>query len=163
MGAEKVPTSILNRTDGFLFYLPHFPVYHPEKPGKVRVVNDCKATFQNVSVNNVCLSGPDLLNKLIHVLLRFRLHEHAWAADVSAMYFQVRIPENQRDMLRFLWIDDEENVVEYRMVGHVMGGIWSSASSTFAIRQAAIDNKCDAKVVNVIRRSLYVDDPCTLR
>ena len=156
--AEKVPSEELIREDGFIFYLPHFPVYHPDKPGKVRVVNDCKAEFEGVSVNNVCLSGPDLLNKLIHVLLRFRLHEHAWAADVSAMYFQVRIPPEQRDMLRFLWMGDDGHVEEYRMVGHVMGGVWSSASSTFAIRQAVIDRKSHPKVVKVINDSLYVDD-----
>ena len=156
--AEKVPNEELSRDDGFIFYLPHFPVYHPDKPGKVRVVNDCKAEYEGVSVNNVCLSGPDLLNKLIHVLLRFRLHQHAWAADVAAMYFQVRIPREQRDMLRFLWMDDHGNLEEYRMVGHVMGGVWSSASSTFAIRQAVMDRKSHPKVVNVINNSLYVDD-----
>lgn len=156
--AEKVPIEELHRTDGFLYFLPHFPVYHPEKPGKVRVVNDCKAEFDGVSINNMCLSGPDLLNKLINVLLRFRLHEHAWAADVSAMYFQVRIPKDQRDLLRFFWVDEHENVIEYRMVGHVMGGIWSSASSTFAIRQAAKNNASHPKIINVIENSLYVDD-----
>ena len=156
--AEKVPEDEIFRADGFIFYLPHFPVYHPDKPGKVRVVNDCKAEFEDVSVNNVCLSGPDLLNKLIHVLLRFRMHQYAWAADVAAMYFQVRIPKEQRDMLRFLWINDDGVVEEYRMVGHVMGGVWSSASSTFAIRQAVVDRKSHPKVVNVINNSLYVDD-----
>ena len=156
--AEKIPIGELSRDDGFIFYLPHFPVYHPDKPDKVRVVNDCRAEFEGVSVNNVCLSGPDLLNKLIHVLLRFRLHQFAWAADVAAMYFQVRIPKEQRDMLRFLWINDSGDVEEYRMVGHVMGGVWSSASSTFAIRQAATDRKSHPKVVEVINNSLYVDD-----
>ena len=156
--AEKVPMGELVRDDFFIFYLPHFPVYHPDKPGKVRVVNDCKAEYEGVSVNNVCLSGPDLLNKLIHVLLRFRIHQYAWAADVAAMYFQVRIPKEQRDMLRFLWLNDAGIVEEYRMVGHVMGGVWSSASSTFAIRQAVVDRKSHPKVVHVINKSLYVDD-----
>ena len=42
-------------------YLPHHPVLHPHKPGKVhRVLNDA-AKFHGVSLNNALLTGPDLL------------------------------------------------------------------------------------------------------
>ena len=155
---ERVPRDMLGRDDGKVFYIPHFPVYHPDKPDKVRVVNDCKATYQGISVNNMCLQGPDLLNNLMYVLLRFRQHEYAWAADVSAMYFQVKIPVDQRDILRFLWYDQNGDVIDYRMTGHVMGGLWCSASSAFAIRTAVKDAGADEKVIRVIEKDLYVDD-----
>jgi len=29
-----------------LWYLPHHPVYHPQKPGKLRVVLDCVAKWR---------------------------------------------------------------------------------------------------------------------
>lgn len=53
-------------------YLPIFGVYHPQKPGQIRVVFDSSAQYQGVSLNSVLLSGPDLNNSLLGVLLRFR-------------------------------------------------------------------------------------------
>ena len=46
------------------WYLPHHPVIHPQKTDKVRVVFDCAANFQNVSLNQQILQGPDSTNSL---------------------------------------------------------------------------------------------------
>ena len=43
------------------WYLPHHAVLHPQKPGKVRVVFDCSATFNGKSLNQQLRRGPDLL------------------------------------------------------------------------------------------------------
>ena len=55
-------------------YLPHRDVYslHKVKP---RIVQDAAAKFHGVSINDKLLSGPDLLNSLVVVLLRFRVGE----------------------------------------------------------------------------------------
>ena len=42
------------------WYLPHHPVVHPHKPGKVRRVLNGAAKFQGQSLNNALLTGPDL-------------------------------------------------------------------------------------------------------
>ena len=42
-------------------------------------------------------------------------------ADIQAMYLQVRIPEQERDCLRFLWLENGE-VKPYRMTSHLFGG-----------------------------------------
>ena len=34
-----------------IWYLPHHPVFHPQKPGKARVVFDCAAKFEGTSLN----------------------------------------------------------------------------------------------------------------
>ena len=59
------------------WYLPHHPVLHPHKPGKVRRVLNGAAQFHGVSLNNASLTRPDLLQTLIHVLMRFRQHPYA--------------------------------------------------------------------------------------
>ena len=66
--AEVVPCSELDIHDGSVWYLPHHHVVSPSKPNKLSVVFDCAAKFHDVSLNSQCLQGPDLFNKLIHVL-----------------------------------------------------------------------------------------------
>ena len=71
------------------WYLPHHPVLNPNKPGKVRRVLNGAAKFRGTSLNNSLLTGPDLLQNLIHVLLRSRQHEFAVSADIEGMFLQV--------------------------------------------------------------------------
>ena len=113
--AEAVPSSELSLADGSVWYLPHHPVISAPKPGKVRMVFDCAAKLNNVSLNNQCLQGPDINSKLLHVLLRFRQYEHALMADVKDMYLQVEIPPQNRNALRFLWTD-EDHVKEFSLI-----------------------------------------------
>ena len=52
------------------WYLPHHPVFHPHRPGKVRRVLNDAAKFHGVSLNSKLSTCPDLLQTLIHVLMR---------------------------------------------------------------------------------------------
>ena len=52
-------------------YIPHHGVKNANKPRKVRVVFDAGAKFQSTSLNKNLFKGPDLLNTLIGVLIRF--------------------------------------------------------------------------------------------
>jgi transposase InsO family protein len=143
------------------WYLPHHLVLNPKKPGKLRVVFDCAARFQNESLNDKCHSGPDLLNRLFNVLLRFREHKFAFGGDVAAMYMQVVIPPEQRDALRFLWFSSKGEIVAFRMTRHLFGGVWCSSSSTYALRKCLFLNPDDPPspdVQSVILNSFYVDD-----
>ena len=58
--------------EGRCWYLTHHGVYHPQKPGKIRVVFDCSAQYANMSINTELMSGPDFANQIVGVLLRFR-------------------------------------------------------------------------------------------
>jgi hypothetical protein len=72
-------------------------VYHPKKPGKVRVVFDSSAKFAGVSLNDVLLKGPDLTNRLLGVLLRFRREAVAITEDIEQMFYNFKITEPHRD------------------------------------------------------------------
>ena len=86
-----------------VWYLPHHPVISPNKHGKLRVVFDCAAKFQGISLNSQLLQGPDFNNNLVGVVIRFRQAQVALAADVEAMFHQVLVLERDCDALRFLW------------------------------------------------------------
>ena len=136
--AEPVPEAEIQLRDDSVWYIPHHPVFNVNKPGKVHVVFDCAARVGGIYLNDQCYSGPDLTNCLFDVLLGFRQYEHALTADVEAMYLQVRIPEYDRNSLRFLWDVNESETrrVEYRMTSHLFGAVFCAASSTYALRKA---------------------------
>jgi hypothetical protein len=116
--AERVPQSELQGTAGRLWYIPHHCVRHPRIPDKIRVVFDCAALFQRISLNDLLLQGPNLINNLIGVLLQFRQGRIAITSDIDAMFHQVRVPREDRDLLRFLWWPDgniEAEPVVYSM------------------------------------------------
>jgi len=151
--AEEVPQEEVGRDDGCVWYLPHHGVVSPKKE-KIRVVFDCKAQCGGVSLNNQAFQGPDLIQRLFGILVRFRLHEYVILGDIEAMYHQVRVPLIQRDALRFLW-----RGAVYRMTSHLFGGVWCAASSTFALRQTVYDNpEYDNAVKQAVLESFYVDD-----
>ena len=84
------------------WYLPHHPFVNPKKPGKVRRVCDAAAKFQGSSLNSHLLSGPDLLNNLVGIFMRFREEKVALSGDIKAMFNQVAVPEADQSALRFL-------------------------------------------------------------
>jgi hypothetical protein len=85
------------------WYLPHHPVQNLNKPGKVRVVFDCAAKYEGKCLNDYLLQGPDLVNDLVGVLLRFRQDKFAMMADIEQIYYQVRVPKNNKEVFRVLW------------------------------------------------------------
>jgi hypothetical protein len=148
---------------GAHWYLPHHPVFHPQKPGKVRVVFDCSAKYGNTSLNDQLLQGPDLTNSLVGVLTRFREHPVAFMSDVEAMFYQVRVRPSDRDALRFLWWPEgnlDNPPKEYKMNVHLFGGASSPSCANFALRKTAEDNAShfDDQAIQTVQRNFYVDD-----
>ena len=160
--AIEVPPTEIGRQDGKVWYLPHHPVVNPNKD-KSRIVFDCAAQHLGVSLNSKVMQGPDLTNKLIGVLTRFRLHQIALMADVEAMFHQVRVKANDQDALRFLWWprgNTSEVPRIYRMTVHLFGGTWSPSCCTYAMHRTVQDNAHQFSEVacETVRRNFYVDD-----
>ena len=147
---------------GAEWYIPHHPVINPNK-SKIRVVFDCAARYEGVALNDKVMQGPDLTNGLLGILLRFRQFPVAISADVEAMFHQVKVPEEDRDVLRYLWWPNGDSRLEpeiHRMTVHLFGGTWSPSVCTYALQQTARDNTQDfePEVVDTVLRNFYVDD-----
>ncbi|CAC5388036.1 unnamed protein product [Mytilus coruscus] len=133
--AEKVQPSQSDIV-GHVWYIPHYGVYHPQKPEKVRVVFDCSSRFRGESLNDYLQQGPDLTNSLVGVLCRFRQEPIPVVCDIEQMFLQFKVRTEHRDYLRFLWWDNYEDIskesCEYTDFG--------------------------SEVSNFIRRDFHVDD-----
>ena len=142
------------------WYLPHHPVFHPHKPGKVRRVLNGAAKFHGVSLNSKLLTGPDLLQTLIHVLMRFRQHPYAVSADIEGMFLQVGVIPEDRPSLRFLWREDPAtDVIVYQYVRHIFGSKDSPTCANYALQQTARDNRIQfLEAANSVENNFYMDD-----
>ena len=154
-----------NEQVGKVWYMPHHGVTHPDKPGKVRVVFDCSTEFVRASLNKRLIAGPGSTNQLVGVLTRFR-EEHIaymqYMADIETMFHQVRVVENQRGPLRFLWWEHgvpRMEVEEFEMFFHLFGGKSSPSCSNYALKRT-VDYQIDfgEDVPKTLQNIFYVDD-----
>lgn len=104
---EPVPETDSNLN---FHYLPHRPVFKPDSATtKVRPVFDasCKGFNgkSNVSLNQCLEKGPNMLDLIPDLLLRFREKPVAVTADIKKAFLMINVEENDRDYLRFLWWD----------------------------------------------------------
>ncbi len=115
-----------------------------------------------VSINDQLLVGPTVHSSLVDVLLRFRMHRIALTTDVSRMYRAVALPENERDLHRFVWRKQPSDTLQdYRMT-RVTFGISSSFAANMALKQNAIDHALEYPLAaSVVHNSFYVDDGLT--
>ena len=145
------------------WYLPHHGVYHPQKPNKIRVVFDCSNQFAGRSLNRELISGPNLANSLLAVLIRFRQEKVAFIADIEAMFYQVKLAERHTDYVRFVWWpngDTQTELADYKMTVHLFGATSSPGCANFALKKAADDNESliGSEAADTLRRNFYVDD-----
>ena len=141
-------------------YLPYF-LTNQNKP---RVVYDGSAAWKGRCINDSIHSGPDLLNKLSHVLARFRVGKYALMADLSKCFFQILLPRDQRDLFRILWFSNDgierAKLQSYHFTRHVWGIISSPFIACYAIHRLSLDNPTNASdvAINTMRKSMYMDD-----
>ena len=82
---------------------------------------------------------------LLGVLLRFRIGNIPYMADIESMFYQVLVPPEQQTFLKFLWWPNgniHEEPAEYQMCVHLFGATSSPSCANFALRQTVIDNSC---------------------
>ena len=104
-----------------------------------------------------------MTNNLTGVLCRFRKEAIAFMCDVEGMFHQVKVNEECRNLLRFLWWengDTSKEPKEYRMTVHLFGATSSPGCSNFALKSTANDNEKEIGSVaaDFVRDDFYVGD-----
>ncbi len=145
------------------WYLPISGVYHPQKPDQIKVVFDSSAQHGGISLNNVLLTGPDLNNSLLGVLIRFRKEAVAITADIQQMFYCFVVRKDHRNHLRLLWHRDNDmlkDIAEYRMRVHIFGNSPSPAIAIYGLRCAAQEgeNEFRPDTRHFVERHFYIDN-----
>ncbi len=158
---ERVPLEELNKSPAW--YIPHHGGYHPQKPGKIRVVFDCSAKYRGMSLNDHLLTGPELTNTLIGVFCRFRKGPVAVMCDIERMFHQFRVRAEDQDYLRFLWWDNGDfhsSPSVYRMRVHLFRVTSSPACANFGLKYIAAQGQgqFSEATIRFIEINFYVDD-----
>ena len=160
---RKVPDDELDPDGKPIWYILHHAVSNPHKPGKIRVVFDCTAKFKGTSLNDQLLHGPDLTYNLVSVLIRFRKEPIAFVANIEAMFHQVFVSPNDRDVLSFLWCPNNDLTKEskdHQTQVHIFGATSSPSCTSFCLKKSAQENreKFDAETIKTVEKNFYVDD-----
>ena len=151
--------SQVNGTFGKEWYLPHHPVLNPKKHGKVRRVCNAALKYKVCPIEKL-LAGPDLLQGLIRLILRFFEGPIALTADIESMFLQVQVPEQDRSCLSFLWrprTDEPVQIYDYQR--QVFGAMSSSTCSIYALKRVGHDiEEMHPTAAKAIQNNFYMDD-----
>lgn len=147
-----------------IHYLPHHPVIREDKlTTKVRVVYDASAKTSGPSLNECLYAGPKFEQHILDILLRFRLYKTALAADIEKAFLMISVTPGDRDVLRFLWVDDIRKKLPEVLTLRFARVVFGVSSSPFllnaTIRHHVEKYKdSDPAFVETFTRSIYVDD-----
>ena len=163
---EKVPLSEISKDN--VNFMPHHAVIREERTtSKVRVVFDasCKSQSDELSLNDRLERGPNCIPLLFDVMVRFRVHTVALIADIEKAFLQIEIRPEDRDYLRFLWLDDvsvdKPAVIQLRYA-RLPFGLRPSPSVLGSVIKAHLTSyeQSNPEVVKVLRQ-IFVDDLST--
>ena len=95
--------------------MPHKAVVRQNAQStKTRIVYDAsvKSSWNNVSLNYCLETGPPLQNLIWDILVRSRVRPILLCGDLEKAFYQIRIREAERDVLRFFWVGNLEATVK---------------------------------------------------
>ncbi|XP_033643441.1 uncharacterized protein LOC117303376 [Asterias rubens] len=162
--ARKLSEAELKSYKGPVHYISHHGVLRPEsKSTPLRIVFNSSATYHGQCLNDYWYKGPDLLNNLFGVIMKFRENEVAVIADISKMYHQILIPERDQHVHRFLWRDLNTDRTPDIYVKTVLtfGDKPAPAMAQIALKKTAeAAEKQFPDAARVLKENTYMDDIC---
>ena len=106
---EKVPEEQYQAESTFL---PHHAVVRQDRDTtKLRIVFDgsAKSKEENLSINDLMETGLNLIPQVLETLGKFRSYPVAMVADIKQAFHQIGIKEEDKDNLRFMWVNEINN------------------------------------------------------
>ena len=157
--ARKLTKAALDKYAGPVHYIIHHEVLEAEHPTTpCRIVFN---TFHGHALNDYWAKGPDLINNMLGIILRFRENHICIVGDIRKMYHSVKITEVDQHTHRFLWrnLNTDIHPETYVMTCVSFGDKPAGTISQLALRKTA-DMKKDTypDVWEIIHGNTYVDE-----
>lgn len=163
--AAKLTNEEIDSWKGPKWYISHLVAPNPHSTTTpVRIVWNSSQEFRGASLNDLLHKGPDVLNPIRGVLLRFRSGLYAALGDVKKMYNSVWLKDKEVQLHRFLWRDNPEDEIEDFVVVRVnIGDKPAGCIAQVAMRETANLPQFAAMVEErrVLVEDSYVDDILT--
>ena len=160
--ARKLTDDEIAEYIGPVFYISHHEVLKPESLSTpCRIVFNSSASFKGHVLNDYWAKGPDLLNNMLGVLLRFRERSVAVTGDIRKMYHSVHVSEIDQHTHRFLWrdLDTSKEPETYVMTSVSFGDKPAGNIATVALRKTAEKGADEfPEAAKMIVENTYVDD-----
>ena len=151
---------INEKTNGY--FIPTFMVVREDKSTtKYRLIVNGKFEFNDKSINHFLLSGPNVMNRLHDVLIRFRYHKYVVTCDVSNMFLRIKVPDHDSKFLRFFYRDSAGVVKIIEMTSHAFGLTQSPFVVMEAVRQSISRSQRSSNVKRAVLEDSIVDDVLT--
>lgn len=143
-------------------YLPYHAVIREDKETtKVRVVFDASCKGVNgVSLNSDLMVGPTLQPELRHIIMRWRMHPICFIADITKMYRQIKVRDEDSEYQRILWREHpSEDIQEYKLLRVTFGTSSAPYLAVKSLIQAAKDEGHQYPLAaERIKQEFYMDD-----
>ena len=157
--ARKISIEEMSSYDGPFYYISHHAVLKPEsKSTPCCIVFNSSANFHGHVLNEYYAKGPDMLNNLLGVLMRFRDERVAFVGDISKMFHSIEIPLIDQMTHRFLLrnLDTSKESDTYVMTAVNMGDRPSATIAFVALRKKAEMSMAEFPI-SILSNS-YMDD-----
>ena len=159
---RKLSSKEVEAYDGPVHYVPHHGVLKESSLSTpLRIVFNSSSSFMGHRLNDYWAKGPDVLNSLIGVLMRFRQDCIGINGDISKMFNTIRLKPLEQHIHRFLWRNMEVKRApdHYVLTSVPFGDKPSGAIVMTAMNETAKMKENDfPAAADAIRFNSYVDD-----
>ncbi|GFV35979.1 integrase catalytic domain-containing protein [Trichonephila clavipes] len=145
--------------DSKIYFFPHHAVMKGDSVStKLRVVFD--GTCKPSNGNSILGIGKILQPDLFTILVKFRLNEIAFFADIQQMYRQILIDQEDQNFQRIVWRESKDSPIrEYKLCTVTYGTASAPYLATRCLFQTGLDlERDDPAVSSLIKESFYIDD-----
>ena len=155
----------LSKYKGARRYISHHEVFKEDSASTpIRLVLNTSLRYKGLSLNDILMKGPNALNNLFKVQLKFRSYIVALVCDLKKMYQSINTTITERYLRLVVWrdMDTTREPDTYGTETVTFGDKPAAAISAIALRETAelykhINEEAAAK----IKDDMYVDDIAT--
>jgi hypothetical protein len=162
---KEISNEELQQYHGPCRYSSHHEVFKEDSASTpVRLVLNSSLSYNGVSFNDILMKGPNALNNIWEVQLRFRSHAVALVCDLKKMYNSIKTTLTERYLRLVVWRDmnTDAEMKTYGTETVMFGDKPAAAIAAIALKQTAelykhLDENAAAKIQN----DMYMDDCAT--